>query len=67
MRALERCNIVSVSWGDHLMFGEGDGRLASPDALQRRMERWRDDLGASILHWQALRKKIKNLGLKIRG
>ena len=31
-------HIVSVSWGDHLTFGEGDGRLVTEDALARRMD-----------------------------
>lgn len=26
-------NVVSVSWGDHLDFGEGDGRLDTPEKL----------------------------------
>jgi len=52
-------NIVSVSWGDHLTVGEGDGRLATLGALQRRMERWRDELGAAILHWRIIRSYIK--------
>jgi hypothetical protein len=34
-------NIVSVSWGDHLTFGEGDGRLDTPDKVVRRMRAWR--------------------------
>jgi hypothetical protein len=37
---MEQQNIVSVSWGDHLTFGEGDGRLATVEDLQRRMERF---------------------------
>ena len=56
---MELRNIVSVSWGDHLTVGEGDGRLATLEALQRRMERWRDDLGAVILHWRIIRAYIK--------
>ena len=56
---MEQQNIVSVSWGDHLTVGEGDGRLATLEALQRRMERWRDDLGATILHWRIIRAYIK--------
>jgi hypothetical protein len=40
------CNIVSVSWGDHLFFGEGDGRLDSLPAVRRRMQSWKDELGA---------------------
>ncbi len=56
---MEQRNVVSVSWGDHLTVGEGDGRLATLEALQRRMERWRDDLGATILHWRIIRAYIK--------
>jgi hypothetical protein len=64
---VERRNIVSVSWGDHLVFGEGDGWLATPDALRRRMERWRDDLGAAIVHWRHLRSEIKGHFYAARG
>lgn len=46
-------NIVSVSWGDHLMFGEVDGRLNTLAAVRRRMDVWREKLGASIIHWRA--------------
>ena len=51
-------NVASVSWGDHLSFGEGDGRLDTPDALARRMEAWRAGLSAGALHWRALRTRI---------
>ena len=51
-------NIVSISWGDHLSFGEGDGRLDTPEKLQRRLSVWRDDLGARALHWRMLRSRI---------
>jgi hypothetical protein len=51
-------NVVSVSWGDHLTFGEGDGRLDTPDAVARRMEAWRSELGAAALHWRVLRTRI---------
>lgn len=51
-------NIVSVSWGDHLSFGEGDGRLDTPDKLRRRLPVWRDELGARALHWRALRARV---------
>jgi len=45
-------NIASVSWGDYLVFGEGDGRLHTPEALARRTEHWREELGATSLHWR---------------
>jgi hypothetical protein len=51
-------NIVSVSWGDHLSFGEGDGRLDTPDKVARRLRIWRDELGATALHWRMLRTRI---------
>lgn len=50
MTLLPRGHIASVSWGDHLAFGEGDGRLETPDAVARRLERWRDELGTAHLH-----------------
>lgn len=51
-------NIVSVSWADHLTFGEGDGRLNTPEAVARRMRAWRDELGAGALHWRVLRARV---------
>jgi hypothetical protein len=51
-------NIVSVSWGDHLLFGEGDGRLDSSAAISRRMKRWRDDFSADRLHWRVPRTAL---------
>ena len=59
MGKLTKHNIVSVSFGDHLIFGEGDGRLDSVLALRRRMRRWKTDLGARIIHWRCTRKQIK--------
>jgi len=56
---VERGNIVSVSWGDHLTFGEGDGRLATLGALRRRMERWKHELHAATVHWRITRTHIK--------
>jgi hypothetical protein len=50
-------NIVSVSWGDHLVFGEGDGKLDTPDVLRRQMEVWREELGAGKLHWRQNRTR----------
>ena len=53
----QRGNIASVSWPDHLVFGEGDGRLATVDALARRMDRWREELGATTVHWREVRTR----------
>jgi len=51
-------NIVSVSWGDHLVFGEGDGMLSTPDALEKRMKQWHDNLGATSIHWRQIRSMV---------
>ncbi len=51
-------NIASVSWPDHLSFGEGDGGLLTPDALARRLDAWRDQLGAGTIHWRLLRTHL---------
>jgi hypothetical protein len=50
-------NIASVSWPDHLVFGEGDGRLATVAALARRMDNWQAELGATTLHWREVRTR----------
>jgi len=60
-------NIISVSWGDHLTFGEGDGRLAHPDALRRRMERWQIELNAATVQWRVTRTHIKGHYYAARG
>jgi hypothetical protein len=60
-------NIVSVSWADHLTFGEGDGRLDTPDTLARRVRVWRDELGAHALHWRMLRARIPGTFFAARG
>jgi len=52
-------NIVSVSWTDHLVFGEDNGGLKTVDALGRRMKKWQTELGAGILHWRCTRDRIK--------
>lgn len=64
---LEYCNAVSISWGDHLVFGEGDGRLDNPGALQRRMKHWRSDLNAAIIHWRHSRTRVKGSYYAARG
>jgi len=64
---MELRNIVSVSWGDHLTFGEDDGRLAKPSGLRRRMERWKDKLNAATVHWRPTRTHIKGYYYAARG
>jgi len=45
-------NIANCSWGDHLTFGDGDGKLHSVDSLERRMDVWQTQLGADTVHWR---------------
>jgi hypothetical protein len=60
-------NIVSVSWGDHLSFGDGDGRLDTPEKVARRMQAWRGELAAAALHWRAARARIPGRFAAARG
>ena len=60
-------NVVSVSWADHLTFGDADGRLDTPDKVARRMRAWRDELGAAALHWRVLRARIPGRFQAARG
>src|SRR5262245_5097866 len=55
---IEPMNVVSVSWADHLVFGDEDGRLDTPEKLARRIRVWRAELGAGVLHWRVLRTRI---------
>jgi hypothetical protein len=59
MGTAERRNIVSVSWSDHLVFGAADGRLATVQTLNRRMEKWREVLHATLIHWRCTRDRIR--------
>jgi len=52
-------NIASASWGDHLTFGEADGLLDTQDKLKRRMELWKDELGAGVVQWRHGRRTRK--------
>jgi hypothetical protein len=58
MNATQNRNIVSVAWSDHIIFGEGDGRLDTVPTLRRRMRRWKTDFGANIVHWRCTRDRI---------
>jgi len=60
-------NIASVSWGDHLIFGEGDGRLDSLSAVRRRMRKWKTDLGVAMIHWRCTQDKIKGKYFQAKG
>jgi len=51
-------NIVSVSWGDHLNFGDGNGALSTPKSLEQKMKIWKKDLGAKIIHWRQDRTTV---------
>jgi hypothetical protein len=67
MGTSEQRNIVSVSWSDHLIFGEGDGRLNTVAALDNRMQKWRKELEANIIHWRCTRDRIKGRYYQGRG
>ena len=50
--SLGKNNIISVSWGDHLTAGKGDGLLTTVELLRKRMKIWRDELGVTALQWR---------------
>jgi len=55
-------NIMSVSWTDHLLQGKGaDGQIRTVDALKRRMEVWREELGIDTIYWRQLLTKREGL------
>ena len=60
-------NIVSVSWADHLTFGEDAGRLDTSGRVALRMRAWREELGADALHWRMLRARIPGRFSAARG
>lgn len=60
-------NIASVCWSDHLVFGEGDGKLASVDALTRRLKLWRDRLGVGTVLWRFTRARLQGRFSAARG
>jgi hypothetical protein len=67
MRASGRGNIVSVSWSDHLIFGERDGKLSTIEALTRRMQCWKKELNAGTIHWRCTRDRIRGRFYEGRG
>lgn len=50
-------NLVSVSWGDHVEWGSGDGSLTSAGAIERSVERWKRELNAGGLLWREARSQ----------
>ncbi|MEW6716117.1 MAG: hypothetical protein AB1345_01245 [Chloroflexota bacterium] len=60
-------NIVSVSWGDHLVFGQGDGRLATPKAVRQCMKRWHEELGAGSIYWRIPHAHLPGRYYRARG
>jgi hypothetical protein len=49
---------VSVSWGDHLSFGDGDGRLDTPDNCSVVCRCGAMSLVPGSVHWRMLRSRI---------
>ena len=52
-----RYAVASVSWPDHLVFGEGDGRLDTVGAVERRFASWKHDFGVETIHWREVRTR----------
>lgn len=52
-----RYAVASASWPDHLVFGLGDGKLDTVDAVKRRFATWRGQLDTKIVHWREVRTR----------
>jgi len=52
-----RYAIASVSWPDHLVFGEGDGKLDTVAGVHRRFSTWREAFGVETIHWREVRTR----------
>lgn len=52
MRQNGKQNIANCSWGDHLTFGGGHGKLHAVESLERRMDVWQEELGADTIRWR---------------
>jgi hypothetical protein len=52
-------HMISVSWGDHLEFGEGDGALTTPGALERAIRRWRQEYAVRGVLWREQRTYLR--------
>ena len=50
-----------------MIFGEDDGRLNTVAALRRRMQKWRKELKANIIHWRCSRDRINGRFYQGRG
>jgi hypothetical protein len=51
-------DIVNVSWGDHIEWGEGVAALRSPEQVAAGVRRWKEQAGASKVYWRGCNRFI---------
>lgn len=49
--------VANASWPDHLVFGAGDGRLDTVEAVERRFATWREQVGTEVVQWREVRTR----------
>jgi len=49
--------VANASWPDHLVFGIGDGKLDTVEAVERRFATWREQLGTEVVQWREVRTR----------
>ena len=49
---MKKKNIASVSWGDHLLFGQGEGKLDTPKSFEKQLVQWKKHLNISTILWR---------------
>ena len=45
-------DIISVSWGDHVEWGEGEALLDTPEQVAAGVRRWKTHYGAKKILWR---------------
>ena len=53
-----KSNIISVSWGDHLAFGNRESKLDEPGQLEERIKCWKKEFNVGYVLWREQRSAL---------
>ena len=63
----EKFNAINVSWGDHIVIFEGEGRLDTDEKIGRAIKRWREEFGIRHVYWRISFKIIHTYMIRAEG